>query len=440
MEPMSNSIIAQQSTRLLPREWDEEGAGGAPGDDYTAVLIGAEGAGILSGSPTNSQKTSSPYLECGANHMEANRCDWLEVNCHNNYDAFFIPGHCENHHQLGKKIVCGKEWCPVCGKHGSTAHGRRMVRLLDKIQTFKRMRYGVFTIPQGLRPYFRTKESLKLLRTRTRELLKKQGFDRGVMRYHYFGDKSQKYHPHLNVMFPGGYLNSATLQAIKDGYRKVLEKITGVSVEKVSVNVQYRSTPRKMVHTLQYVTRATFLDYEWDVEMAMEIRGFKNVNYWGKWEGLEKAWEMSEREYKDATGEKVDLRLVKAIIDKKCPVCGLPLIWEKALPAGLLELVDKKPLGLGYYLVSPGHAPPMVNSVAIKCRFMAGQHGIEGDRWRYYLDEKVKGHEDEIREYQLDKELSRRSRSRYNKYLDDLAWLQVAADMSAAERKGNNAI
>ncbi|GAI57357.1 unnamed protein product, partial [marine sediment metagenome] len=50
-----------------------------------------------------------------------------------------------------------------------------------------------------------------------------------------------------------------------------------------------------MVHTLKYVARATFRDYEWDIDMALELRGFRNMVVWGcgLWNG-EAAWSLSD--------------------------------------------------------------------------------------------------------------------------------------------------
>jgi len=45
----------------------------------------------------------------------------------------------------------------------------------------------------------------------------------------------------------------------------------------VDVNYRYRLSAGKMVHSLKYVTRATFRDYDLDLEMALELRGFRSL-------------------------------------------------------------------------------------------------------------------------------------------------------------------
>ncbi|GAI73676.1 unnamed protein product, partial [marine sediment metagenome] len=82
----------------------------------------------------------SPYAprEDGA---AENISRWLALTCDKKGVGWFIAGECENGHRFAKELVCGKEWCSVCGEDGSTAHMRRFARWLPKAQQLEVMGY-----------------------------------------------------------------------------------------------------------------------------------------------------------------------------------------------------------------------------------------------------------------------------------------------------------
>jgi len=144
------------------------------------------------------------------------------------------------------------------------------------------------------------------------------------------------------------------LDAIKRGYASIL------GVDLADVNYRYRRSPGKMVHTLKYITRATFRDYDWDIDMAMELRGFRNMVVWGRglWAG-QAAWSLADLKGKaKAEVEGLDIEAIDALVNKVCPVCGKPLVWGEALPIGLLNMVEKEDLGAGYWRLLPDVSPP----------------------------------------------------------------------------------
>lgn len=267
---------------------------------------------------------------------------------------WFIPGECQNGHRFAKTLVCGKEWCGVCGEDNSVAHLRRFARWLPKVQQFSSTGYFVFTIPQELRAKYRTKKALSGLGHQVQELLKGFGYSRGLRRWHYFGDKSTKYHPHLNCLVDGDFIPEAKLEAIKKAYASLL------GADLADVNYHYQPTPGKMVHTLKYVTRSTFRDYDWDLDMALELRGFRNMVVWGrgKWDG-QPSWSLDELSGEaEAAVEGIDVEAINSLVDKVCPVCGEAVVWGEALPIGLLDMVDKTSLGAGYYRLVANRSPP----------------------------------------------------------------------------------
>jgi hypothetical protein len=283
----------------------------------------------------------------------ANVSSWLGTTCDKKGAGWFIPGQCQNGHRFAKEVVCGKEWCSVCGEDDSVAHNRRFLRWLPKIQQFKGMGYFVFTLPEDIRGRYRTKKALAELGHVVQELLKCAGYSRGLRRWHWFGEKSNKWHPHLNVLVDGGFISLEKLEYIKAAYARVL------GVDLADVNYHYRRSAGQMVHTLKYVTRATFRDYTWDIDMALELRDFRNMVVWGrgKWDD-EAAWSVADLQGKArADIEGLDIESITKLVAHECPLCGERVKWGKALPIGLLNMVRKFPLGAGYYVLDAWHPP-----------------------------------------------------------------------------------
>ena len=317
------------------------------------------------------QGTASPgYLE-----LYDNVSSWLASTCDKEGVGWFIAAECPEGHRFAKELVCGKEWCSVCGEDGSVAHNRRFVRWLPKAQQFGTMGYFVFTLPESERGKYRTKKALAALGHQVQELLKSYGYSRGLRRWHWFGDKSTKWHPHLNCLVDGGFVSPRKLDAVKRGYASLL------GVELADVNYRYRLSPGRMVHTLKYVTRATFRDYEWDIEMALELRGFRNMVVWGRglWDG-EPAWSLADLKGKARVEvEGLDVQAIEGLVAGVCPVCGKPIKWGEALPVGLLKVVEKEDLGAGYWRVLPDAYPPpgLPDDVKRKLYWMELMHRAE---------------------------------------------------------------
>jgi hypothetical protein len=214
------------------------------------------------------------------------------------------------------------------------------------------MGYFVFTIPMEKRQLYRTKRQLnKLTKQLTAGdksnhivgLLKSVGFERGLCRWHWFGDKSVKFNPHLNVIVDGSYLSPVQLDAIKTAWAGIL------GVEVADVFYEYTDKPGKMMHIVQYVTRATFHKLEWDEWLAAHIYNFRGMRAWGKWNG-EAAWEVHGED---------KLPEVAELESGICPVCKQPIHWQgKPLVMPWLKAwADAgvaKQLGAGYWRLPDG--------------------------------------------------------------------------------------
>jgi len=280
--------------------------------------------------------------------------------------GYFLVGSCDNGHRWAKELYCGREWCEVCGAEWSAAHKRRFARWVGKAIQIKSLGYFVFTIPEELRAKYRTKKALGGLGHQVQEILRSYGYYRGLRRWHFFGDKSAKYHPHLNCLVDGqsgGFLSPRVLAAIKLEYAGL---VYGIPVKDlgeahpIDVKYRYRRSPGKMVHTFKYVTRATFLDYHWDPDMALELHGFRNQLWWGSklWNG-EPAWSLDDLEglAREDIGE-LDARAVESLESGNCPSCGLPITWSKPVIIAVLEALEKRSLGAGYWELETVRPPP----------------------------------------------------------------------------------
>ncbi|MBA7677095.1 hypothetical protein ES703_85343 [subsurface metagenome] len=282
--------------------------------------------------------------------------------------GYWLLGFCDNGHRYAMELYCGREWCPVCGEEWSPAHQRRFARWLPKAYQIRSMGYFVFTIPEDLRWRYKTRKALVGLGHQVQELLKSYGYLRGLRRFHFFGDITMaglrgypKFHPHLNCLVDGGYLAPEKLDQIKTAYAGML----GCQV--VDIHYRYRRSPGEKVHTLKYVTRATFRDLDWDSDAAMAICGSKsspglrNQVSWGRglWD-QEPAWSLDEL---DGLARKeqvpdLDARAVEFLEKSICPRCGLPITWSKTIEIDVLESVESRPLGGGYRELPWVRPPP----------------------------------------------------------------------------------
>jgi hypothetical protein len=235
-----------------------------------------------------------------------------------------------------KLIYCGREWCSRCGAPLSDFHQRRIARVKPKVMQMSRLGQLVIEFPDRFRKvpgYAYSAAGLRLAGNaivdvlaghRTNRGPRSGGyFSRGWWRWHWFGDQmAGKWNPHANVIFDAGYLPLATLESLKGDLRRELK------CRDLIVNYSYRQTEFEMLHTLKYVTRSTFLNEEWDPYMAAQLYRFKNVHYWGKWDGPSVWTSEASHEYEALS------KLERGL----CPDCDGALEWQKKpLPGYIFE-------------------------------------------------------------------------------------------------------
>jgi hypothetical protein len=250
-----------------------------------------------------------------------------------------LVGRCEHGHEYARELLCRRDWCPICGKEDSNAHQGRKARWFSRVVQAASFAYIVLTIPPEVRGSYRTRESLGDLGTAAKRMFQRQGFDRGLRRWHWFGDRSKVYHPHLNCLLPSGWLSKEQIKRLKASWGRIL----GVDVSRVNLKVRICDTPRKILHRVKYITRATFTDWRWDEELARELVGFRNSGTWGTWDGAP-AWEVEAEEGEYSGGYKV------AMLERGlCPEDQTVITWG--------GLIRGRPLGRylgGGYWMSGG--------------------------------------------------------------------------------------
>jgi len=88
-----------------------------------------------------------------------------------------------------------------------------------------------------------------------------------------------------------------------------------------------------------------------------------------------------------AAVEGLDIQAIDALVKKVCPVCGIALTWGEALPIGLLNMVEKQPLGAGYYRLTdlPGPGPPRELSPVVQEAIRLGARLPDRATWHRRL-------------------------------------------------------
>lgn len=246
--------------------------------------------------------------------------------------AGYIKGQCQGGNVFLKAVFCGREWCDNCGRDGSPSHQRRIARWIPKAEQIKSMAYIVITIPEAIRDNFKNKKALTDFRTYVKRKLQRDGYGRGLIRWHYFGDcqrckgggcyhcndsgTSNKYHPHLNILTDGGRIKRADFIKYMETWRhdlgRYFDKVSSTSGQIGIINYQFTRNQYKKAHLLKYVTRATHRNF--NKEIATALNGYRTTSTWGKW--------------KTKTNLKTENTNLVNLERNLCPCCKKPLTWQ----------------------------------------------------------------------------------------------------------------
>jgi len=260
-----------------------------------------------------------------------------------------LTGQDEDENRIAKRLVCGREWCPLCR---DISHRRRIARVLPRLMQICPMSYIVITFPLEVRSMMRDPQVLALMGKKVRRLLRRRGRRKVYTRWHFFGEHGEKYHPHLNVLCDGDYLPPEQLAELKDSIRrKLLKRSIANSIGKdLEINYSYVRTPRRIMHRVKYVTKASFTDINWDEPLAHALYGFHNGCFAGTWNDPPR-WKL--------TGTDKKFNALLPLAEGKHPQSGKPIVWSKEpIPWVLVLMEEPVDIGGGYYLLPPIRPPP----------------------------------------------------------------------------------
>lgn len=223
--------------------------------------------------------------------------------------------------------------------------------------------YFVLTVPPEVRHRLRDPLELSSLGKAVTRLFKRRGFNRGMRRWHWFGERENGvsgipvFNPHLNVLVDGAFLESERIQSIQSGWTRIMRWRYGFRGTVVS-HYSYAVTPGQMYHRVRYVTRATFCDARWDGQAALMLTGFRNASTWGKW-GKAKLW---EPESADAAPAESQVRATVGLCPGDHKGQSILLDWKKGVVLPASRFRDWPEIGSGYYCsdtrLLPNGQPP----------------------------------------------------------------------------------
>lgn len=320
-----------------------------------------DGEGIYESSLSEQITPEDIAISSGSSQTNSNDLNSAEYEPKaSNCGHFAVMTQClgEQKHTILMSLNCGQEWCPTCGQDGSHAHLRRISRVLPKARQIASMGYLVIEYPNDCRSALRNTEFLNDQYKRVMSCLKgtKRGqgrngwFKRGLIRMHFFGDKvTGKYNPHFNVLVDAEYMPHDKLNELKQALREAC----GVSNLIIHYSFVSPGDPQyiaKMYHRVRYVTRATFKNLNWDVELAWDLKNFRNQRWWGKWNDAP-VWDITRN---GPEGDFEALHALEHIFNHKCPVCGAELHkWTRPVNSKFIKLFKAVPIGNSGVYIAP---------------------------------------------------------------------------------------
>src|ERR1017187_2995784 len=217
---------------------------------------------------------------------------------HNTYNFIpkcsigFVTGECEGGHKYAKLLLCGKDWCPDCGAKNSMIHKRRISRWWGKVAQMKKMGYMVITTPPIIREYLKDPDELTAFRTFIIRWFQRNGYDRGLIRYHWAGEDGIKWAPHLIILVEGMWWSKPKLAKLKSAVCRWMIKRYDFDKKVLKMNINYnygKPTDKRFegykIHKLNYVTRATLTNFDpyYDPKLVSVLKGYRVSSTWGKW-------------------------------------------------------------------------------------------------------------------------------------------------------------
>jgi hypothetical protein len=143
----------------------------------------------------------------------------------------------------------------------------------------------------------------------------------GLCRIHWEGDKSPKYFPHWNFLFPARWIEKGVLTKFREDYTRWLKETFKVDgFESADIHYEFAFRLNHKIHLLEYVTRPTLR--HWSLDKMQVYSKVMGTNWFGKPpERVDPSWtaESVPEEYqKMLEGQK----LLDLVGHGRCPVCG----------------------------------------------------------------------------------------------------------------------
>ena len=274
-----------------------------------------------------------------------------------------------------KAVTCGKDWCHDCGQIHSQTHKRRIEPIFPRLRTSleagNSIGYLVITVPPKLRTAFWNQEVLKDFREYWKNKLKREGFKYGVIRYHWAGEDGYQWHPHLNILFPAGFIAEKTLYRWRDELSKWFSEYFKLKPQRIwnpekkkyekefpASNLYYHylkptveNAVDKLYHWVKYVLRAT--QTQPNKQTIKVIHKFRNTSIFGG-----KAWPVTLRreeeilakarkgfEINEETGETEKIEWLKTLNENTGE------LKPKRVAAPHIFLHEAEPLGPGFFRI-----------------------------------------------------------------------------------------
>jgi hypothetical protein len=148
--------------------------------------------------------------------------------------------------------------------------------------------YMVITITEELREKFKDPEELKKFREYLREMLQREGIVPVLYMWHFAGDKGKRWYPHINLVFPSGYMDKEKLKRL----HKLIDERWGIK----QVNLRYTRSLEKIRHWARYISRPT-----WNLQDEVKPDKWKRWKKWGVWKG-----ELLEQDKENLTEQELE--------------------------------------------------------------------------------------------------------------------------------------
>jgi hypothetical protein len=171
------------------------------------------------------------------------------------------------------KVPCNREYCPQCGKSNSLYHRKLYLQILGVLLRMwivgGYVNYMVITCPEELREKWKDPDEMRKFMKSLSRKLKSLGLCPVLYRWHWAGDRGRRWYPHLNLVFPMGYIDKEKLEKL----RRYLER-KGIKI----IYCKYTRSLKKIRHLARYISRPT-----WILQDEVSPERFKGFRKWGVW-------------------------------------------------------------------------------------------------------------------------------------------------------------